>query len=155
MLYTENDYNEIKQLTKKFWMKILIATLIYIAIIVVCSITRIDWLGYAASVVWGIFVVFSWGTQGARIRKYYLFLKDINEGLEKEITGSVKEIDSSITSRDLVDFYTVIFNDDAGDPESPSRKLYFDASKGLPDINPGDNLKLTLFGNNIKGFQKI
>ena len=155
MLYTEDDYIGIKTLRKKLWLKILIATLIFITVVVICSIIRIDWPGYAAAVLWGITVVFLWGMQGARIRRYYLYLKDIKEGLEKTITGSVELVDKSVTTRDLVDFYTVIFNDDAADPESPSRRLYFDASKILPDFARGERLQITLFGNNIKGFVKI
>ncbi len=155
MLYTQQDYDDIKTLQRKFWVKMIIASLIYIAAITVFSIVRIDWPGYTISALWAIFVVSSWGMQGARIRKYYLFLKDIKEGLEKEITGSVKEIDTSITSSDHLDFYTVIFNDDNADPKSPSRKLYFDVAKGVPDMKEGEQLKIMLFGNNIKGFEKI
>ena len=155
MLYTEDDYIEINNLRKKVWIKILIATLIFISVIVICSIIRVDWPGYIAAVLWGITVVFLWGMQGSRIRKYFLFLKDIKQGLEKAITGVVEEVDISITSRDLVDFYTVTFNDDGLNPESPSRRLYFDASKGLPEFKKGERLNITLFGNNIKDFEKV
>ncbi len=155
MLYTQQDYDDIKQLNKKLWIKILIATAIYITAIVVCSVTRINWPGYVVAAAWAIYVVFLWGTQGARIRRYHLFLKDIKEGLEKEITGSVKEVDSSITSSDHMEFYTVIFDDDSADPKSPSRKLYYDAAKGVPNMVQGEKLKITLFGNYIKGIEKI
>ena len=155
MLYTEQDYIQIQNLKKKFWLKVFIATIAYIAVVVACSILRVDWPGYVAGGLWGITVVFLWGMQGARIRRYFLFLKDIKEGLDKTITGSIASIDRSVTSRDLVDFYTIIFNDDDANPESPSRRLYFDASKELPDFEAGQRLEISLFGNNIKGFQKI
>ena len=45
--------------------------------------------------------------------------------------------------------------DDEANPESPSRKLYYDASKGVPEFAKGERLKITLFGNNIKGIEKI
>jgi len=155
MLYTQEDYIEINRLRKSLWNKILITTLIFILAVVLCSVFRVDWPGYTAGVLWGITIVFLWGMQGSRIRKYYRFLKDIREGLEKAITGSIESVDSSITTRDLVDFFTIIFNDDEANPESPSRKLYFDASKSLPSFVKGERLKITLFGNNIKGFEKI
>lgn len=155
MLYTENDYNQINSLRKNFWIKISIATAIFIASIVVFAIVRIDWPGYVIAVLWSITVIFLWGMQGSRIRRYYLFLKDMKEGLDKSTTGQVVSVDSSITSRELVDFHTVIFNDDSANPESPSRKLYFDASKGLPEFKEGDKLSITLFGNNIKDFKIV
>lgn len=154
MLYSEYDYIEINKLRKKLWFKILIATLVFIGTVIICSVVRIDWPGYVVAVLWGITVVFLWGMQGARIRRYYLYLKDIREGLEKTITGSVEKVDKSITTRDLVDFYTVIFNDDEANPESPARRLYFDASKDISGFSQGERLKITLFGNNIKGFEK-
>ena len=76
----------------------------------VCSIIRISWPGYAAAALWGITVTFIWGMQGSRIRRYYFFLKDIKEGLEKTISGTVESVDLSVTSRELIDFYTIIFN---------------------------------------------
>ncbi len=155
MLYTENDYIEINKLRKNFWLKIFTITIAYIASVVICSIARIEIPGYLASVLWAIAVVYLWGMQGSKTRKYYLFLKDIKQGLEKTVTGSVESVSDSITSRDLVDFYTVIFNDDDANPTSPSRKLYFDVSKGIPNFINGERLKITLFGNNIKGFEKI
>jgi hypothetical protein len=155
MLYSQDDYIKINKLRKSLWLKILVATLVFIAIVVICSIVRVDWPGYAAAVLWGITVVFLWGMQGVRIRRYYLYLKDIREGLEKTTTGSVQLVDKSVTTRDLVDFYTIIFNDDEANPESPARRLYFDASKDMPDFTPGEKLKVTLFGNNIKGFERI
>ena len=155
MLYTEQDYTEISKLRKKLWIRLAAVTLIYTAAVAVCSIIRISWPGYTAAVLWGITVTFIWGMQGSRIRSYYHFLKDIREGLEKSITGTVQNVDTSITSRELIDFYTIIFNDDEANPDSPSRKLYYDASKGVPEYSQGEKLKITLFGNNIKGIEKI
>lgn len=155
MLYTEQDYNEINIIRKKLWIRLAVITIIYIAVVAVCSIIRISWPGYVAAALWGITITFIWGMQGARIRKYYHYLKDIREGLEKTITGTVENIDLSITSRDLIDFYTIIFNDDEANPESPSRKLYYDASKKVPEFSQGEKLKITLFGNNIKGIESI
>lgn len=155
MLYTKDDYIKINELRKKVWIKISIITLIFISAIVVSSILRIEWPGYVVGVLWAITVVFLWGMQGSKIRRYYLFLKDMKEGLENTTSGSFVEIDSSVTSRELVDFYTIIFNDDNADPESPSRKLYFDANKGLPSFKKGDMLALTLFGNNVKDYKII
>ena len=155
MLYTTQDYIEIKIARRNFWLQVLAVTSVFIIAIVIASITRIDLIGYAVAVIWAIVVVSLWGMRGSRILKYYHFLKDISEGLENTIIGTVEYVDSSINIKEMLDFYLVVFREDKSDPDSPARKLYIDASKGLPIYENGTRLKLNLFGNFIKGIEAL
>jgi hypothetical protein len=153
MLYNTEDYLEIKKARNKILLQLIVASLIFLAIIAVCSIFRVSWAGYTAAAVWGIYVVFIWGMKGSRIRKYYHFLKDINEGLENNIVGTVEDIDTSLTTKDMIDFYTIIIREDDAEPDSPARRIYLDASKGLPKYEVGARIAVNLFGNYIKALE--
>ena len=155
MLYSEQDYLDITLARKRFWFQMLAVTIIFIAIIIVASISRIMWIGYTGAILWAIVVVFLWGMKGSYIRKYYNFLKDLRQGLENTITGTVASIDSSKSIKELIEFYLVVFNEDNAMPDSPARKLYIDVSKGLPEYKSGTRLELVLFGNYIKGIRVL
>lgn len=155
MLYSSQDYIEVKIARRNVLLQILAASLVFTAVIVICSIIRLSWPGYVAAGLWGLFVIFIWGMKGSKINRYYHFLKDIEEGLENNITVNVERIDSSIITKDLVDFYTMIVREDGSDPESPARKLYIDASKELPSYTKEAHLSISLFGNYIKEIKVI
>ncbi len=155
MLHTQHDYDKVQKAKRKIWLNILISSIIFIAIIILCSIIRIDWPGYIVSVLWAIFVVSYWGLKGSRIKKYYHLLKDMNEGLEKNITGAVESIDTSINVKDTLDFYLILLREDGVEDDTPARKLYFDASKKLPDYKEGARLEVCLFGNYIKNIKPL
>ncbi|MCK5129347.1 MAG: hypothetical protein KAQ68_05830 [Clostridiales bacterium] len=155
MLYSEQDYLDITLTRKRFWFQILAVTIIFIATIIVASISRIIWIGYTGAILWAIVVVFLWGMKGSYIRKYYNFLKDLRQGLENTITGTVASIDSSKNIKELLEFYLVVFNEDNAPTDSPARKLYIDVSKGLPEYKSGTRLELVLFGNYIKGIKVL
>ena len=155
MLYSKQDYKDISQTRKKLWLQLCAATAVYIITIVICSIFRISWPGYTIATIWAVFIVFMWGIRGSRIRKYYHFLKDISEGLEKNITGVVENIDSSIKIIDMLEFYLIEFRESGSSIDSPARKLYIDASLGLPKYENGNKLSLCLFGNYIKGIERL
>lgn len=155
MLYNNEDYLEVKLARRKILLQLLAATIIFIAVIVVCSIIRVSWPGYAIAVIWGIFVIFIWGMRGTRIRKYYHFLRDISRGLENNIKGAVEDIDLSVSVKDMLDYYTIILREDGSASDSPARKLYYDISKGIPQYPKGTRLAVSLFGNYIKGIEII
>jgi hypothetical protein len=155
MLYTSEDYMEVKKARNKILLKILIATFIFIGVIIVCSIVRISWPGYVVAGLWAIYVVFIWGMKGSRARKYYHFLRDISEGLENHVVGTVKDIDSSISINDMLEFYTITVIEDDTEPDAPARKIYLDVAKGLPNFKEGSRVSLDLFGNYIKGIEVL
>lgn len=155
MLYTKEDYMEVIKARRSILLRILIATFIFIGVIIACSIVRLSWPGYATAGIWGVYVVFIWGMKGSRARKYYHFLRDMSEGLENKVVGTVEDIDTSVSLKDMLEFYTITLREDDSDQESPARKLYLDVSKGLPQFEKGARLNLELFGNYIKGIEVI
>ena len=147
MLYNDTDYKEVNTTMRKFIIQFLVATVIYVAIFVLSCLFRIAWPGYVFGCLWAVYAVFSWGMIGSRIRKYRHFLRDIAIGLDREILGTVDSIDEDVCVRQGLEFYAIDLILSKSDPKDPGRRIYYDAAKGRPPFEIGEEVRLLLFGN--------
>lgn len=151
MIYNDSDYHTINRALKRFLILFVLSIVLLIAVFVVSCSMRIAWLGYAVGALWAIGTVFTWGMIGTRIVKYRRYLMDIATGLEREANGVVKTVDRDVSIRQGLEFYSVELEPESDDIDDPGRRVYYDASKGKPPYKVGEEVKLLLFGNFIKG----
>lgn len=151
MIYNQSDYHSINRAMRRFIILFALSIVLLIAAFVVSCTLRIAWPGYVAGVLWALGAVFAWGMVGSRIRKYRRYLEDMAAGLEREAVGVVENVDQDVSIRQGLEFYGVNLEPETDDVDDPGRRVYYDAAKGKPPYKVGEEVKLLLFGNFIKG----
>jgi len=155
-LYSYDDIKKIEKELKRFLLYFLIATIIFIGVlIVICRNwgTELDpyrlppWPAYAAGVIYAVGAVFTWSFVGAKIIKYRGFVYSILNGLDRTIQGQIIAVNNNITYDNDLEFYKIEIT---GDEKEENRYLYLDARKDIDTIEVGNNVKLKIFGNYIK-----
>ena len=86
-------------------------------------------------------------------RKYYLLLKDMKEGLERETQMRFWEISGEPRMLDGVAVYDFMVYE--GDDEAEQRLFLWDADKPLPTYPKGQLLDIVSFGKYIKSVKAI
>ena len=155
MIYNDTDLKQAADLRKKYIIILACATMLFILLIVLSSTYRLAWLGYISAVLFAVFSVFVWGTKIMPSSKYYHFLRDIDQGLEKTTIGYVLKIETDASIKDMLEYNLVLFMEESAEQDTPPRKLYIDISKKLPEHDKSTKVKLYLFGNFIKGIEII
>lgn len=160
LLYSENDYKTTVAMLRRIWIIILIIAAICIAAWAVTASQqdkelRIAWPGYVAAGVCTFAIVFIYGLFGARVNAYRKFLRDIYQGLEREMTGIITDIEGTPSVSNNLEF-TVIHMAaelDMGKESDCDRILHYDPVKAPIPFEAGQRVRLLLFGNNIKGYE--
>lgn len=160
MLYSKEDYQKTVALLRRIWLIILAISVVCIVVWVVLASqrvkeARISWPGYVAAGVCSTAVVFIYGMFGSRVNAYRRFLRDVDQGLEREIVGAVSQIDETPTVSNNLEFVSVHIAVPAQSDKEPAsvRLLRYDSVKGPVPFRTGQNVRLLLFGNNIKGYE--
>ncbi len=105
----------------------------------------------AVTLVWGALILFFWGMKLTPLLCYRRYLKEIQRGLSREVSGVVVRFDETTTFRDGLRFYALVVNiGDLANPED-ERLLYWDARLTRPLWSAGDSVRLLAHGNDIIG----
>ncbi|MGI5878323.1 MAG: hypothetical protein ACOX7W_06910 [Christensenellales bacterium] len=161
MLYTKKDYEDIVRQFRRIWLLILGIAAVCIAVWIVLASnqdreTRIAWPGYVASGVCSAAIVFIYGMFVSRVNAYRKFLRDVDQGLEREATGVVTRIEETPAESSNLQYLNIhLLPDDASDPTPSERLLRYDPMKLPVPFREGQRVRLVLYGNHIKGYELL
>lgn len=160
LLYAKEDYQKTAALLRRIWIIMLALAAVCVAVWVILASqrvaeVRISWPGHVAAGVCAAAIVFIYGMFGSRVNAYRRYLRDVDQGLEREITGSVSGIDETPAVSSNLEFLSVHITVPAQSDREPAsdRLLRYDPVKGPVPFRTGQNVRLLLFGNNIKGYE--
>ena len=145
-MYTEQDKKMIVGRIRKYCIMTVILLALLIAVDVVGLIKRWEIL---VMVVGGLLFVaggFMWIMYLWPNIRYYTFLRDMKNGLSREVEGNIVEISAQEDYQDGVRVLPVrIFNEEDQD----ERIVYLNVSKADQFPKAGENVRLNCFGRHI------
>ena len=148
-LYSERDMIEINRRIRGDLLALIPVLAALAAVYVYALAAGVQWLAMAAGPL--IFVAACYGFLACLWPnlRYRRFLLDMDQGLSREMRGSVVDIAGTAELQDGAMVLPVrIFLDDAGD----ERIVYLNASKREGFPGPGTPVALRCYGRHIRGF---
>ena len=148
-LYSERDMIEINRRIRGNLLALVPVLAALAAVYVYALAAGVQWLAMAAGPL--IFVAACYGFLACLWPnlRYRRFLLDMDQGLSREMRGSVVDIAGTAELQDGAMVLPVrIFLDDAGD----ERIVYLNASKREGFPGPGTPVALRCYGRHIRGF---
>ncbi len=148
-LYSERDMIEINRRIRGNLLALIPVLAALAAVYVYALAAGVQWLAMAAGPL--IFVAACYGFLACLWPnlRYRRFLLDMDQGLSREMRGSVVDIAGTAELQDGAMVLPVrIFLDDAGD----ERIVYLNASKREGFPGPGTPVALRCYGRHIRGF---
>lgn len=148
-MYTEQDRIQIRQRIQKYSCITAVFTLAVIALYVVCLKQRWEIMTMVTGAVLFAVIAFGWLMFIWPCVRYSMFLKDMKEGLGREVKGSIVEVSAQEDYQDGVRVLPVrIFLEE----EQDERIVYLNATKAEGFPKAGAKVTLNCFGRHIKGF---
>ena len=151
-MYTEQDRIQIRQRITKYSLITAVIFAAQIALLVVGLKQR--WEIGIAVIACSMFAVicFMWLMFLWPCIRYSIFLKDMSEGLGREVVGSVVEVSQQEDVQDGVRVLPVrIFLES----EQDERIVYLNSSKAEGFPKPGEKVRLKCFGRHIKEIASV
>ena len=148
-MYSENDMKAINGRIRKNLLVLAPVLAALLAAYVYALAAGVEWLAMAAGPL--IFVAACYGFLACLWPnlRYRRFLLDMDQGLSRELRGSVVDIAGTAELQDGAMVLPVrLFLDDAGD----ERIVYLNASKREGFPGPGTPVALRCYGRHIRGF---
>lgn len=146
-MYTEQDKIQIGRRLRKYGIITAILLGLLIAADVVGMIRRVEVLVMVDGVVLFVVGCFMWLMYLWPCIRYRGFLKDMEKGLSREISGSIVEISQNAEVQDGVRVLPVrVFLED----EQDERIVYLNASKAEQFPKADTQVRLSCFGRHIK-----
>lgn len=145
-MYTEKDLAQINGKLKKNVIVLLIVTAVLMGIFVASLIIGIEWLAMVMGSV--VFFAVAYGFTAYIIpnARYRRFLKDVREGLSREVRGSIVEISEDEEDQDGVRVLHVRVHLADEDDE---RFVYLNVSKKDLFAKVGANVSMQCYGRHI------
>ena len=148
-MYTEQDMAYINGKIRKNWLVLAPILIAILAVYIYALRAGIHWLVMVAGPV--LFVAACYGLLAYLVPniRYRSFLEDLQNGLTRDVRGTIVEIADKAEPQDGAMVLPVrIFLDDAGD----ERIVYLNASKREGFPGPGTPVALRCYGRHIRGF---
>ena len=146
-MYTEQDLVQIRHRIRKYCLILLPVVAVLLAGYVACMILRVQAGAMAAGILTFSACCFAWAMYIYPCIRYLSFLKDMREGLTREMVGSIVEVSGQ---EDLQDGVRVLPVRIFLESERDERIVYLDASKAKGFPAPGAQVRLLCFGRHIK-----
>lgn len=153
MMYTEQDYTAAKSTMKKYLYITVGILAVFLAAMCVGLVLRIKPLALAAPIVGG-WVFFTMMTVKCMPWvRYNRFLKEMKDGRKRQMECYFMDIAGRTRIVDGVQIHDVNASlDEAGEDV---RLFYWDDDKPQPEIEKGQKVRITSYGNFITGIEKI
>lgn len=175
-MYTERDMNEINARIRKNWLVLAPVLALLFGVYVWALASARQWLAMVAGPL--LFVAACYGIL-AYIRpnvRYRRFLRDMQDGLSRELRGTIVEVSDDARPQDGAMVLTVRFRPDEADEPGLTRHgsiaaerlslqsmddtrderlLYLNASKREMLPEAGTPVKLTCFGRHIRSAEAL
>lgn len=152
-MYTAEDFVRAR---KGFHARLYVAIALFaicIACLCVALTVRLRLFGMLSMLIGLWITYFFTATKMNPWRKYYLLLKDMKEGLERETQMRFVEISDQPRMLDGVAVYDFLVYE--GDDEAEQRLYLWDADKPLPAYRKGQLLDIVSFGKYIKHVKAV
>lgn len=114
--------------------------------------TKSQALTIGITLFFGAFIIFFWGMKLTPHLHYRRYLREVYQGLSREVEGQVVAFEESVVFRDGLFFYPMVIN--VGDLKNAEdeRLLYWDARLPRPNTQLGTRVRLKAHGNDIIGY---
>lgn len=146
-MYTQQDKTQTKNRIIKYSVIAGVIEAVLIAEIVMCLIYRWEVLTSVTAAAMFIVVCFMWLMFIWPCIRYLLFLKDMDAGIGRELTGSVVEISAQEEMQDGVRVLPMRFFLES---EQDERIVYLNATKSEFFPKAGQQVTLKCFGRHVK-----
>lgn len=149
-MYTDKDFTDANSKLKKFVVLFCLFAAVMIAALIYSLLVRVEWLVYVSAGLLTVGSLFSWGNFGVRLMLWNRFLRDMQNGLERQAEGVIASIDEDEAQKEGLEFRAVrLFTGEDSD-KAGGRLLYVDSSRFPLPAGPGQRVTCRLFGNYIK-----
>lgn len=145
-MYSEKDMAQINGKLKKNIIVLSIVTIIVLGGFIAALILGIEWLAMIMGPVTFMAVAYGFTAYIIPNARYRRFLKDVREGLSREMRGSVVEISGEEEEQDGVRVLPVRIHLADEDDE---RFVYLNASKKDQFAKEGDSVSMQCYGRHI------
>lgn len=154
-MYTQADLDQNTKALRKELVRIGLIALPFCVGIVACFLLRQQFLTTALTILVGALMLFLFNLRVCPLTAYRRYLRNTREGLSREAQGVVVSFSSDITSKEGVDFRTLLINTDPQQTPEGERQFYFDLCKEAPSLNAGDLVHLVCHGNYILSVEHL
>ncbi len=141
-IYTEADYNAIRQQMKKRWTILMIPIAVLMAVLVYSLIIRVEWLSSAATIVIGVILIAGYDFAIKPLRCYARHLDNALRGRTRECDLPFVSLSENVDVVDGVRFRQLLCADVDAKGRPYDRLFYFDAEKEFPAAKPGDMMHI-------------
>ena len=151
-MYSDSDYNEIDRRIRRNWAVWLLMMAALIAAYIVCLKRRVEWLSYVVAVALAVAGWFGFAFYQLPCLRYRGFLRDLRDGLSREMTGKVVSVSDRAKTQDGARVLPVrLLLED----EDDERIVYLNASKRELFPPAGARVKLKLCGRHIREAERL
>ena len=165
-IYSEQDYYSAKKLRDKFFVIFFstLAVLLAINITVLIIYTQQEYetpyrapmlaFNVVTDVIYAIIFYILFAIKYKRLSSYSKLLRDIFTGIKEEGVNTVSKIDSSIKTKDGVDFISLVVLDwNEKKNEFFERYILLDVEKPISELKKGDVVKHKTHGNVLIAYE--
>ncbi len=154
-MYTQSDLEQTLAQKKKRWMLLAVPEAVLVAVIVYSLVIRQEWLTSLTSCVAGALLIFVYDLAIKPLSCYARHLQGVLQGRTRTLEGTFKQLDMQPSVVDGVYYRGMIVS--AGDPtdEEDDRLFYYDTEKPLPQLQPGDKLRVTYHDREVANLEKL
>lgn len=149
-MYSEKDYTQAKSALRKFTLIYSLLALVLAGTIATDQYLRYEWLTYVAACLLAASSVFLWGTIGVRLIAWNRFIRDMQHGLERSVTGEIASIDDDEAVKEGLEFRAVHLLTGEDSDKAGGRLLYADVSRFPLKASVGQKVCCRIYGNFIK-----
>jgi hypothetical protein len=147
MMYNNTDLVEARNQLLKMVLLVLGIFLVIFIPSVAFLLRKPQWMGASVLTAGVCIATFLWGVWGTPTYYYYRFVKDINEGRNREMSGRVFKVEERPVYKDNRLLYYQIWVVD--DEDGEERILLYDDNKGIPPIQADRNYTFRIHENFI------
>ena len=165
-VYNENDYITVKKQKRNFlkWFFISLTAVLAVCISMFVVYTLQEFntplkapllaITIAITAIYGGIYYVLLAVKYKRIKSYYMMLYYFQHGLKAQNANAFVRVDSSITTKDGVDFISLVFLEWSEKKQDYfERHVLYDIEKPIPDFKRGDFVKFTTQANKMIAYE--
>ena len=126
-----------------------------IAAIVPTLIYRLQWATDVASCLCGGAIIFIWSLKLTPLLHYRRLLRSMNNGMTHEMVAEFVGISPDLSTHDGVEAHVFEMSEGPKEKGEDMRLFYWDASKPLPSIQPGEMLRVISHGGFVIDWERV
>ena len=141
-IYSEADYTAIVAQQRKRWLILTIPCVLLAGLLIYSLIVRLEWLTSLSTILIGAALIAGYDLFIKPLNCYALHLRHCLHGRTRECELPFVRLSENIDVVDGVRFRQLLCSDLDAKGRPYERLFYFDAEKQLPDIQPGQTVRI-------------